>query len=278
MRIHYFSGFITFIKYLLRSKSLDFALNCMKQPSEILKLTYNHHEIHYRSCTSDVQVLNWILLKKGENAEYQFKIDRDPRVILDIGGNIGISAIKFSLTYPNATIFTIEPVPDNFELLKKNVSPYPNVRAFCFGLGADAGTFPIYADTQSSNKGGYTVISNTEVPHEKSAYTQVHIKKVSDFLAENSITAVDLIKIDTEGAEYDILTAFPTEILSRVGWLIGELHDTKDFELLAYLSKWFSIGIHKAPDCYYSIFRAVNRSNAHPDAVPGTRTRAVLHG
>jgi hypothetical protein len=78
-----------------------------------------------------------------------------------------------------------------------------------------------------------------------------------------SLESLDLIKIDTEGAEYDILTAFPTEVLQRVNWIIGELHDHKDFDLLAYLSPWFFIGINKQKIRYrYSSFRAVNRKLA----------------
>ena len=44
-----------------------------------------------------------------------------------------------------------------------------------------------------------------------------------------------MIKIDTEGAEYDILTGLEEKILQESDWITGELHGNRDFELLNYL-------------------------------------------
>jgi len=59
-----------------------------------------------------------------------------------------------------------------------------------------------------------------------------------------------LIKIDTEGAEHDILTSIPAESIKEVKWIIGELHgiagmQKKDFEVLTYLSDYFEIDVRK---------------------------------
>ena len=47
---------------------------------------------------------------------------------------------------------------------------------------------------------------------------------------DESINHVDLIKIDTEGAEYDILTSIKKELLTKTSWITGELHGNRDFE------------------------------------------------
>ena len=74
---------------------------------------------------------------------------------------------------------------------------------------------------------------------------QVEIRPVSVVLAELGITKIDIIKIDTEGAEFDILTSIDPEILARVQWILGELHRVRDCELLAYLVEWFDLKVCK---------------------------------
>lgn len=45
-------------------------------------------------------------------------------VIIDGGGNIGLSAIWFALSFPQARILVLEPESENFRLLSRNVAPY----------------------------------------------------------------------------------------------------------------------------------------------------------
>ena len=52
---------------------------------------------------------------------------REPKYIIDAGGNIGLAAIFFAVTYPNAQIITIEPDIDNYFLLSENVKHYKNI-------------------------------------------------------------------------------------------------------------------------------------------------------
>ena len=50
-------------------------------------------------------------------------------LIIDAGGYLGTAAIAFSEAYPDATVVTIEPSPENFALLVQNTAAYPNIRA-----------------------------------------------------------------------------------------------------------------------------------------------------
>ena len=70
----------------------------------------------------------------------------------------------------------------------------------------------------------------------------------------------ELIKIDVEGAEYDILAAFEPRVLERVGWITGELHGNRSFELLEFLSRWFDIETRKTLGKRLFNFLARNRS------------------
>ena len=81
-------------------------------------------------------------------------------------------------------------------------------------------------------------------------------------LEELGITQIDLIKIDVEGAEYDVLTCLDPGLLRRVKWIVGELHSVRDFALLDYLSTWFEIDGRKTitKECWK--FHAVNREQS----------------
>ncbi len=246
------------LKYLWRSGSFDFAMNWDCQPSERRSITVGGHPFHYRTGTDDAAALNEVLFRKGHRAEYHFPIEGEPEVLFDIGGHIGSASVYFAQRFPRTRIFTFEPAPDNFELLKLNTAPYPNIRVFNFGLGSRSGNFSMKGLEHGLDTGGRSLIPEAGLGGNR--LLEVQIRSVGDFLRENAITKVDFIKIDTEGAEYDILTAFPEQILKEVQWMIGELHDVRDFELLARLSPWFHIGLDKAKVRFrYSCFRAVNR-------------------
>jgi hypothetical protein len=79
-------------------------------------------------------------------------------------------------------------------------------------------------------------------------------------MRELELGHVDVIKIDTEGAEYDILTSLDKNFLSRVKWIYGELHGNRDFELLAYLSEHFDIGVKRTIGKRLFMFQARSKA------------------
>ena len=59
------------------------------------------------------------------------------------------------------------------------------------------------------------------------------------------IDRVDLIKIDWEGAEADVFSTLPDEILNECQWIVGEFHDHMGFEVLARLAPHFHLDLKK---------------------------------
>ena len=57
---------------------------------------------------------------------------------------------------------------------------------------------------------------------------------------------MSLIKIDTEGAEYEMRKALDPEMRQSVKWIIGDWHGIRDFEILAYLASFFNIQAKKS--------------------------------
>jgi FkbM family methyltransferase len=142
----------------------------------------------------------------------------EPSVIVDLGGHIGASVLYFSMRYPGARIIAVEPDPGNFKKLRTNVGGLSQLTAINAAVSDVGGTVTLYSaggldSWKSSTRGAATPWSH---PIEVTAFT------LDQILANAGVTAVDLLKIDIEGAEYEVLKSF--DGLSQVQTIAGEVH------------------------------------------------------
>ena len=244
-------------KYLFRSRSFEFVLNKNTHSSDLKKYIWDKRPIYYRAGTSDMTLIYEVLLKSGYKSEYYLPVDFNPKVILDIGANIGITSVYLANRFPTAKIFSFEPLFENYEILKKNTENYKNIKVFNFGLGKKNETLDIFLSDDSENFGGGSFFP--EVGGVSNRRIKCEIKNIQDTLLELDVKEIDLIKIDTEGAEFDILTSLSKKYLESVKWITGELHGYKDFELLDYLQGFgFNIGVKKHINNRLFMFHAIN--------------------
>lgn len=233
------------LKYLVKSKSLRFVKDLKDKSHHIGSLTWNNKKVYYRTSSSDMTLIYEILLKSKYKSEYYLPEKLNPKIIFDIGGNIGITSIYLAKLFPDSLIYSFEPMPENFEILQKNISQYKNIRAFNYGLGSKNGSFKVYLSSDPENYGGISFYPDAHGNQEKS-YISCEVKNVNEIINDLEVESIDLIKIDTEGAEYDILSTLKVDILRGTSWITGELHGNRDFELLDYLdSIGFSISFKK---------------------------------
>jgi FkbM family methyltransferase len=175
-------------------------------------------------------------------SEYPFPETANPKVILDIGANIGIISVIMANLYPDAKIYAFEPDPENFEMLKKNTAGYPNIIIQMAGLGSKNESRKLYASDNPTNFGGKTLHSlGADLTKDP---VSVLIIDVAQFI-ETIGGKVDLIKSDCEGAEHEIFTSMTDQQLSHVKFILGELHGTQDYELLRHLDSKFNLQFAK---------------------------------
>lgn len=247
-------------KVLLRSRSLAFLRDCVAPFDPALRsMQWQGMTLHYRPGSSDPWAIYHHLMKPAERDEYapprELPLARDAvRTVLDIGANVGATALYFSRIFPQAAVYAFEPAPDNFAVLQKNVANCDRIRAFDFALGASDETLDLYSSDNPINFGGYSLHATGS---DTSRKIRIPVRKVASVLSELSLHSVDIVKVDTEGAEWDILTAFPQDILQTVKYVTGELHGNRDFALLDYLSRWFDVGLRKKLGSRLFNFQAV---------------------
>jgi FkbM family methyltransferase len=249
-------------KVLARSKNLAFLRDALAPFDPAMRsIEWQGMTLYYRPGSSDPWAIYNHLMKPRERDEYappkEFPLAREAvKTVLDIGANVGVTALYFSRIFPNANVHAFEPAPDNFAVLQKNVANCKRIRAYNFALGAQDATLELFGSDNPVNFGGYSLHA---AGSDTSKKISIPVRNVAGVLKEIGVEAVDVVKVDTEGAEWDILTAFPEPVLRSAKYITGELHGNKDFALLEYLSPWFDVGLRKKLSSRLFNFQAVPR-------------------
>ncbi len=217
--------------------------------------------IFYRENTSDKEIID---LNVGvENTEYVFP-PTEPKVVLDIGANIGITSILMANHYPDAIIYAIEPDPENFQILKLNVKDYPNVTPMMMALGEKTESRKLWPSDNPTNHGGFSL--HPEHGCDKTAEPKnVACVAINTFI-EQIGGKVDIIKIDCEGSEFEIINGMMDKQLAHVSFIFGELHGNRDFDTLAILDKTFELGVLK--NCNKGAFSFMHKKSQERSSKP----------
>ena len=122
------------------------------------------------------------------------------------------------------------------QLAEKHKEQYPghHWNQHPFGLWKEDGHMEIFTDAPDD----FTSISG--IAHFDNAVHKVSIQvmALSTFINENKIDTIDLLKMDCEGAEYDILFNLPENYFSRIKRMAMETHETQQYttvEMAAFL-------------------------------------------
>lgn len=183
---------------------------------QIETVNYRDLKLQLRPSTTDVYAFDLIFLWE----EYKLStLISEPKLVIDCGANIGLSAVYFCSKYPQASIYCIEPAKENVPILTSNVSNYPNVKILPNAVmssyqdvhlsEAGLGQFDSFKVVKKKNSGAYTVKSVT----------------VNDVLAMDKSNKIDILKIDIEGSEKDLFSNNFSNWLPKTKIVIIELHD-----------------------------------------------------
>jgi FkbM family methyltransferase len=140
------------------------------------------------------------------------RLPASARFIVDGGGYIGDSAAVFLSLYPEAVCLVFEP-SSNAELAVRNLAPYGSRAVVKQAmLSRDQGSFDIFEIGTGSR---VFAVSDGD--------SQLKVATMDAVLLESPTGQIDILKLDIEGAEYEILRP-PTPWLAAVRCLIIELH------------------------------------------------------
>lgn len=197
--------------------------------------------------TSDDNYLDHI--KRGFEPE-MVKLFRalasDSEVILDVGANIGCTAILFAQLSKN--VYAFEPSPTTFALLEKNVlrSGLRNVFLQNIGLGEEQGEFTL-TFSPSNRSGGF--VSNQIQASLGHTVEKIAIRQMDEAVSSLNLSRVDFIKIDVEGFEGHVLRGAaqtlsahrPVVVLELNHWCLNAFQRTSIPDFFDLLRSMFPI-------------------------------------
>ena len=146
------------------------------------------------------------------------------------------------------------------------------MEVFNYGLGAADATIAVPFDSADFSR--FMSKDKTADWSGPLTPTACRIKHAGDVVRNLGLTKVDLIKIDCEGAEYDVLTSLPPDFLDQCEWIVGEMHDESAFQLLALLAPHFDLDLKKRMFAPFFRFHACNLACARQ--LRGTFDRDAL--
>ncbi|HEV7333490.1 MAG TPA: FkbM family methyltransferase [Flavisolibacter sp.] len=120
------------------------------------------------------------------------------RTVFDIGANVGQSALKYITLFPNADIYSFEPVKSTYSQLVSNTKHHSRIHPFHIGMGKEKGSLKININSNST-------INSLLRPSENNSAEEITIDTVADFCSSQGIQSIDFLKTDTEGYDLFVL-------------------------------------------------------------------------
>ncbi|MES2278858.1 MAG: FkbM family methyltransferase [Bacteroidota bacterium] len=128
----------------------------------------------------------------GEQLRYNYILN-ETSLVFDLGGYEGEWAAEIYSRY-RSKIYLFEVYMPFAQLIEKRFQYNPDISIFMFGLSSVNGLSKISLDENSSS-----------IHKQTALMADIELVEATSFLKKHNITVIDLIKINIEGAEYDLL-------------------------------------------------------------------------
>lgn len=142
-------------------------------------------------------------------------------IIFDVGANEGQTIRLIKRHFSDAIVHAFEPSPATFRRLADNVSGAPGITLNNVGVGSTTGRLDlienVYSDMSSFLEPGDAwgrIARRTNVP----------VTTIDEYCKEHNISWIDLLKIDTQGYDYKVLSG-STHMLgdNKIGLVLAEI-------------------------------------------------------
>ncbi len=177
--------------------------------------TKNHIKIKIRTNSTDIMQLATVWLAEDYKIP-EFEIGESD-IIIDIGAHIGLFSLFVSQYCKKGKIYCFEPILENYNLLLENIELNKNKNIFPFNhaVSKNSENIKIYLNSDDS---AHSILSSGK------NFVQVKSITLKRIFDDNKINSCDILKLDCEGAEYEIIDSIPNEYLLKINKLIIEYH------------------------------------------------------
>jgi FkbM family methyltransferase len=218
----------------LRSRDVKVRTGLGAPSSVELKLKNAEHPILMRTYSSDREVLRQIFIED----DYDPIVLSSPRMILDLGANVGYSSAYFLSKYPSANVLAVEPDPSNYAICCRNLEPFGRrVRVILGAAWPECTNLVLHKGTYRDGREWATQVRSATETDTSATSAYVNAYDIATLIGLSDVAEIDLLKIDIERSELELFSRNTENGLPRVRNLCIELHD---------------------PDCEVAVFRALS--------------------
>ena len=202
--------------FLLRFKKKLFS-------SYTIRPLFVSHPLIVRNDSSDFQVFSQIFIRD----EYScLGTKLKDGLIIDAGANVGYSSVYFLNKFPQNNVIAIEPDPDNFAMLQRNVAKYGDrIEVINAGVWSHPAELMLEEDQYRDGDAWSKQVRECK-PGELPEMKGIDIKSI---LSASRFERISLLKMDIEGAEAVVFAATDLQWLDNVDAIAIELHDDSNF-------------------------------------------------
>ncbi|MDC0595355.1 FkbM family methyltransferase [Acidimicrobiia bacterium] len=170
---------------------------------------------HLDSKDSDLSKFSDIKPRYIDALSYLLR-DIDKSIIFDVGAHTGQTLDFYTQVFKNFEIYSFEPFYESYKVLNKKSKNYPFANSYNIGMSDKREEAKFYSYIGPNNN-DYSQMNSLFKQKEKSLgewgfeetkETKEEICKfetLDNFCKNSSITHIDLLKIDVQGAEYKVL-------------------------------------------------------------------------
>lgn len=173
--------------------------------------------VRVRPIGGDISILFEVFAERAYDIPEAALPSDGVEIVVDCGAHVGFSALYFAHRYRRARVIAVEPNPANYALLCRNVANTPRITPVQACIGDRSGETHITVDGPSwsfrASKEGAPVPAMT----------------LRDLRERYGFERIDLLKMDTEGAEQAVIESGIGEVRA----LALELHGDYTREALA---------------------------------------------
>ena len=172
--------------------------------------------------------------------------------IFDVGANIGLFTLFASRLAPQSVVYSFEPIPPVFEILRRNAEIHaPNTKLFACGLSnvSEQASFTYYPNVSLISGRFADVVADSETVKSfvmgnngnallsaeqldeliaerlTSERFTCQLKTLSEVIRDEGVQKIDLLKIDVEKGELEVLSGIDDADWPRIQQIVMEVHD-----------------------------------------------------
>lgn len=197
---------------------------------------------YHREGTNDENTLISCLIED----EYQIQTLPPSGIAVDLGSHIG--AVALALASKNYKVYAVEMLPDNNDAAKQNIEAngyWANIGLVENAITKTSGQeIPAYYVDSSDETGRVhrfigTILNkrSSGSPFKNGETIMVKTLSLKDFIEKLNVPKIDFMKIDVEGAEWEIIENAPKEVLNKIDRIAVEIEspDGKNTSTAAFL-------------------------------------------